>query len=523
MDPDNQSPPPLPPPAGPQPLGQPQAWQPTPVPPRPAGGSTRQEVVERLKQASNVLVTVSNNPSVDQLAACIGLTLMINKMNKHATAVFSGAIPSTIEFLQPEKTIEKNTDSLRDFIIALDKAKADKLRYKIEDKYVKIFITPYKTSLSEKDLEFSQGDFNVEVVMALGVGRKEELDQAITAHGRILHDATVISVNNRENSDIGAINWHDAGASSLCELLVSLGESLQPGVIDAQMATAFLTGIVAETERFSNGKTSAVTMGIASQLMKSGANQQLIATKLEKPKPEPAPEKLDPIKKDNTQPPQPLPVTKKDESGALQIPHEEHAPPPLRAVSGQDVSLPGETDNNVEKIQIDDQGELHKAGEVSATLNNPASFETTPPKLVLEPPTMGGTLTANTRLEEEQPSADPLSSPPPGSISNGSAGANNMPGSDFGSNTTNSRLFNESPATPPSSDISDARMGVSQAQQAGSGQRLDPVAALNAQPIDLAKPVDDSGQKPAGPPPPGPPPMMPLTLPPTDQNNNQAL
>ena len=41
-----------------------------------------------------------------------------------------------------EKTIEKNTDSLRDFIIALDKSKADKLRYKVEDKFVKIFITP---------------------------------------------------------------------------------------------------------------------------------------------------------------------------------------------------------------------------------------------------------------------------------------------------------------------------------------------------------------------------------------------
>jgi nanoRNase/pAp phosphatase (c-di-AMP/oligoRNAs hydrolase) len=40
----------------------------------------KQQVVERLKQATNVLVTVSNNPSVDQLAACIGLTLLLNKM-----------------------------------------------------------------------------------------------------------------------------------------------------------------------------------------------------------------------------------------------------------------------------------------------------------------------------------------------------------------------------------------------------------------------------------------------------------
>src|SRR5579862_6365463 len=158
--------------------------------------AAKQQIAERVKQASKFLVTVNANPTVDQLAACIGLTLLLNKMGKHATAIFSGKVPSTIEFLQPEKTLQANTDSLRDFIISLDKNKADKLRYKVEQDVVRIFITPYRTSLSQKDLIFSEGDFNVEVVLALGVSQRAQLDAAITAHGRILHDATVISVNN---------------------------------------------------------------------------------------------------------------------------------------------------------------------------------------------------------------------------------------------------------------------------------------------------------------------------------------
>src|SRR5882757_11090822 len=113
----------------------------------------KQAIVDKLKSANNILVTVSANPSVDQLAACIGLTILLNKLKKHATAVFSGSVPSTIEFLKPEDTLEKNTDSLRDFIIALDKAKADKLRYKVEENVVKIFITPYRTSINETDLD----------------------------------------------------------------------------------------------------------------------------------------------------------------------------------------------------------------------------------------------------------------------------------------------------------------------------------------------------------------------------------
>ena len=47
--------------------------------------------------------------------------------------------------------------------------------------------------------------------------------------------------------------------------------------IEKEEATAFLTGIVAATNRFSNAKTTSSTMKLASRLMESGANQQLIA------------------------------------------------------------------------------------------------------------------------------------------------------------------------------------------------------------------------------------------------------
>ncbi len=244
----------------------------------------KQQVIEQIKNSNHVLVTVSANPTVDELAASIGLTLAINKMDKHATTVFSGHVPSTIEFLQPEKTIETTTDSLRDFIIALDKSKADKLRYKVEDDVVRIFITPYRTTITDKDLEFSQGDFNVDLVIGLGVTKRQDLDIAISAHGRILHDATIVALTKREAiSDLGSINWQDPQASSLCEMVTSVVAEIQPEVIDGQMATAFLTGIIAETDRFKNDRTTPTALSLSSNLMSAGANQQLIAEKLEEP------------------------------------------------------------------------------------------------------------------------------------------------------------------------------------------------------------------------------------------------
>ena len=246
----------------------------------------KQQIVEKIKASASILITVSNDPSVDALSAALGLTLLLDKLDKHPTAIFSGAVPPAISFLEPEKTFDDSTDSLRDFIIALDKSKADHLRYKVEGDSVKIFITPYKTTISSEDLQFSQGDFNVELVIALGVDNQDHLDAALASHGQILHDATIITATaGEQTSSLGGIDWHDAQSSSLSEMVAGLAEALKSDktktLIDGQIATAFLTGIVAQTDRFSNTHTTSQVMTIAAQLMLAGADQQLIASKLQ--------------------------------------------------------------------------------------------------------------------------------------------------------------------------------------------------------------------------------------------------
>lgn len=392
--------------------------------PTPSAQNPKQQVIELLKGATNVLVTVSANPSVDQLAACIGLTLMMNKLDKHATAVFSGQIPSTLEFLQPEKTLETNTDSLRDFIISLDRSKADKLRYKIEDNVVKIFITPYRTSLSESDLQYSQGDFNVDVVVALGVDQREHIDAAIVAHGRILHDAAVIGVSyGQATTDVGSINWHEPAASSLSEMLVSISEAFQSGILDTQMATAFLTGIVAETERFSNDKTSPKVMTMSAQLMAAGANQQLIAAQLNPPQEVPVPitgaaAQETPVTQSNTEDKTEFEVPQAGEEGEassnLISLHEEEKKDGLRELKepapAVDLGFPGQqSEDAFGRIHIDNTGRLHDSSETLAQLED-AMGSKQPSELteetVPEQPPAEATVPEQAPEQKKQPKSD---------------------------------------------------------------------------------------------------------------------
>lgn len=389
--------------------------------------SAKQQVVEKIKAANHILITVSKDPTVDQLAACIGMTLMLNKMDKHATAVFSGHVPSTIEFLKPEETINPTTDSLRDFIISLDKNKADKLRYKVENDVVRIFITPYRTAINQADLVFTQGDFNVEAVIALGITNREQIDNAIAMHGRILHDATVITVNpGQTTTDVGQINWNEQGASSLSEMLMSVSEAFGSGLIDNQIATAFLTGIVAETDRFANDKTSPKVMTMSAQLMAAGANQQLIADKLEE-----ADEiSQAPLKIDRGEATPPTDKQSEEDKSTLKVNHGEEPPPPPPPP-------PPPEPQPEDEIQIDEQGAFiqrqdripeepkpQKQKQTTPRLNEPSfkapTKEEIPkgapskrgnPHPMLSPggePLLGGTMNAHSRHQYEEPTLDPM-------------------------------------------------------------------------------------------------------------------
>lgn len=489
------------------------------------------EIVKTLKEANNVLIIISRDPTIDQLSASIGLTLALNRDDKHATAVFSGQIPPIIEFLEPDKTLEKNTDSLRDFIISLDKSKADKLRYKVEDSVVKIFITPYRTSISDDDLEFSQGDFNVDAIVALGIQNKGDLDEAVVAHGRILHDATIISVSTKEASELGSIQWVENRASSLSEMATDLVSALDKKLIDSQIATALLTGIVYETDRFRNEKSSPHTMSVSGILMEAGASTQLVATKLEEPHQEIIDESSEiPDVPDDDEPEAEV---KPAEPGLIEIEH----------------------DND--QIRIDDSGKLRQISEIlddvrennDALANNPAPE---PPKMeespvaspitgagmVYEPPQFGGQLTANTNQVDEQYLSNPdpaLGSPShiDGILTHNAGSTDNQTLEDLeksihsphvaGSQPLDDGAISRARTVQPITDsvisgaaqVNYAQSAVERAVAGSTDYKPEPIQALGAQPVGLDlgrdEPVASQNNQTQGPPPPPvPPPMVPF-------------
>lgn len=237
-------------------------------------------VVEKIKASENILIALSKNPNIDEISAALGLAMILDTMRKHVTAIFSGQVPNVLQFLKPEETFEKTTNSLQDFIIALSKDKVDHISYKIEGDFVKVYVTPYKATIGQADLSMSHGDYNVDLVICFNVISGDEIDPALSEYGRIMHDATAINLTVDTPGRFAELEWQDSNVSSISEMIVGLADRLGLASFSEQVATALLTGIVVSTDHFSNPRTSSNTMSIASKLMSFGANQQLISSQI---------------------------------------------------------------------------------------------------------------------------------------------------------------------------------------------------------------------------------------------------
>lgn len=244
----------------------------------------KQQTSEAIRQADSILILTGQHPSVDQMVAVLSLAMILRKFGKQVSAVISDSLPNAVNVLDTA-IIEQSLGGSRDFILKVDVAKAevDKLRYEMADGKLNVIITPYKGSFGPGDVTFDYGQpqARYDIVMVLGVPTRARIDQVYAQNASLFADVPVINLDfHRTNENYGAVNLIDSNASSLCEILVALSESLQSGIIDADIATPLLMGLVASTDRFTATHTTSKSLTVAAQMMAAGAKQQAVVRAL---------------------------------------------------------------------------------------------------------------------------------------------------------------------------------------------------------------------------------------------------
>lgn len=270
----------------------------------------KQQASELIKQAHNIVIVTGREPSNDQLAAAIATQRALNKLQKQASIVITDALPKSAELFDTQ-FISNDIQGVRDFIIsvAMHSVVVDKLKYNVEGDRLDVTITPLNGNFKAGDVSFEQGPFKFDLVIALGVPQITKLDKIVEKNPTIFDGLHLINIDyHRINEEYGSVNYIDQNSSSVCEMLVSLFESLEQGMVDESIATALYTGITTATHNFTTPDTTAKSMTVAAQMLAAGAKQQEIVRVLQsnntpKPTSSPAPyNKPNPITA-NPQPP----------------------------------------------------------------------------------------------------------------------------------------------------------------------------------------------------------------------------
>ncbi|MEO7617529.1 MAG: DHH family phosphoesterase [Candidatus Saccharibacteria bacterium] len=244
----------------------------------------KQQASEAIRQANTILIITGQHPSVDQVASTIALAAILRKYGKKVSAVISDSLPAQVNFLEPTK-LDRSMTGLRDFILKVDvrKAELDKLRYEVENDKLNIYITPFRGSFAPSDVTFDYGNYQYDIIITLGVPTRARLDRIFEQNQSVFAELPIINIDfHRSNENYGAVNLIEGNAASLCEILVALAESLQNGIIDEDIATALLTGLMASTDRFTATHTTSKSMTVGAQMMAAGARQQAVVKGLYK-------------------------------------------------------------------------------------------------------------------------------------------------------------------------------------------------------------------------------------------------
>ncbi|MBM2820690.1 MAG: exopolyphosphatase-like protein, phosphoesterase RecJ protein [Candidatus Berkelbacteria bacterium] len=252
----------------------------------------KQQTTQAITSASKILLLTHVNPDGDALGSLLALFLVLKKLGKDVTAVAPELVPNSLEFLPNLPDLAKNFSGTKDFIITINtsKTQVERLGYKHypQENKLNIVITPSGGSFGQEDVSFSYGSFKFDLIIVLDSPDLERLGPLYDGQNALFYETPVINIDHHSGNDFfGKINWVDLTSTSTAEIMVALLESLarEKPLIDENIATALLTGIITDTGSFQNANTTPKSLTVAAQLVAAGGRQQEIIRSIFKTKP----------------------------------------------------------------------------------------------------------------------------------------------------------------------------------------------------------------------------------------------
>lgn len=246
------------------------------------------EIISKIQESENILLTAHHKLDPDSTGGILALYLICKKLGKKPVALCYEPIPKNLEFLPHIGAIDHDKKLMQDFIITLfnPDSEVNEIKYSTTaEGYINIIITPKRGTYGEHDVAFKGMSNKFDLIIVVDSGDKKNMGKLYEENKAIFESTTVINIDHHASNDyFGDINLVDTNVSSASELVYYVIEHMDAGLIDEDVATYLLLGIIADTGSFQHSNTTPDAMRVAAELVRRGARQQDIIKNLYKTK-----------------------------------------------------------------------------------------------------------------------------------------------------------------------------------------------------------------------------------------------
>lgn len=241
-------------------------------------------------KANNILIAPSS-PDGDSIGSALAMMLVLRRMGKQVTVISTNEIPDYLQFLPFTDEIEPELNSTKDFVITLstENADVDHLKYEVEPGKINIIVTPKNGKFNGHDIGFKNPGPNYDLIISVDTGDLVQLGKLYSENKSLFESVPLLNIDHHaSNGHFGTYNWLNfnvaATTQMLTPLLFELDAKSEENLIDEDVATLLLVGIITDTGSFQHSNTSPEAFEVAADLLEKGARQQEIIKRIFKTK-----------------------------------------------------------------------------------------------------------------------------------------------------------------------------------------------------------------------------------------------
>jgi len=244
-----------------------------------------QQIFKQLEKAKNVLVIFPADWEGDAAAAALAWFLLLKKLNINSeVAGFKEEYTkSPLSFLPGFSEIKDELSNLRRFIVSLDisQTKVSQIKYAVDNDRLNFIVSPAAGWFKPEDVSSRAGEFKYDLIITCGARDLESLGKLYDQNIEFFYKTTIINIDNQSaNEEFGQINFIDLNAVAVSEIIFYLFKNYKPELINEDIATCLLAGIIHKTRNFKSANLTPRTLLTTSQLISLGARREEIVDRL---------------------------------------------------------------------------------------------------------------------------------------------------------------------------------------------------------------------------------------------------